>query len=249
MPRWQLTEALLYTLQVRELVSDSELRRMRKIKRELREVLPHDLRMAMDAFQLRALETPVSTGCHNPNCPGDAARLRPCSQCRGLAKFCGRACQVAHWKAHKKVCEAAARGDVVPLGLPDSYLLKLVSHIFARPGLMVELDPLVSPEQQVLWVDMCVAPADVEFVTAKGAKARLAALNDNPDLREVFCEGVLGHQNHLPLDIEHRLDAAQAQRAADATMPCHISAVVLMGGGPVWCADVLRRRPVYFDLT
>jgi hypothetical protein len=38
-----------------------------------------------------------------------AVRLKACSGC-GLARFCGRQCQTAAWKRHKRVCKALARG-------------------------------------------------------------------------------------------------------------------------------------------
>ena len=63
----------------------------------------------------------------------DGVKLRPCSVCK-TALYCGRGCQVEHWKAHKPHCtaetpaaRAAARAealtdlpDLVPLpGAPD----------------------------------------------------------------------------------------------------------------------------------
>ena len=63
----------------------------------------------------------------------DGAKLKPCSVCK-TARYCGRVCQVEHWKAHKPHCTAgtlAARAaawaealadlpDLVPLpGAPD----------------------------------------------------------------------------------------------------------------------------------
>ena len=37
------------------------------------------------------------------------ARLLDCGKCR-LVKYCGRECQVAHWKHHKKLCRLARKG-------------------------------------------------------------------------------------------------------------------------------------------
>ena len=59
----------------------------------------------------------------------DGVKLKPCSVCK-TAKYCGRGCQVKHWKAHKLHCTAetpAARAEaladlpgLVPLfGAPD----------------------------------------------------------------------------------------------------------------------------------
>ena len=63
----------------------------------------------------------------------DGVKLKPCSVCK-TATYCGRGCQVEHWKAHKPHCtaetpaaRAAARAaaladlpDLVPLpGAPD----------------------------------------------------------------------------------------------------------------------------------
>ena len=73
----------------------------------------------------------------------DGVKLKPCSVCK-TAKYCGRGCQVKHWKAHKLDCTAgtlAARAaawaealtdlpGLVPLpGAPD-----LVYHEVSFPS-------------------------------------------------------------------------------------------------------------------
>jgi hypothetical protein len=55
-------------------------------------------------FLTRADETKLDS-CHNPSCtaePSDA-KLLVCARCE-VARFCNRACQAAHWKAHKPHC-------------------------------------------------------------------------------------------------------------------------------------------------
>ena len=81
----------------------------------------------------------------------DGVKLKPCSVCK-TARYCGRVCQVEHWKAHKPHCtaetpaaRAAARAealtdlpDLVPLpGAPD-----LVSFPSSRFDAAVGLVPL-----------------------------------------------------------------------------------------------------------
>ncbi|KAL4458300.1 hypothetical protein ABPG75_013165 [Micractinium tetrahymenae] len=49
-------------------------------------------------------EQPTCSGCGKPS-----LELRACSSCR-LARYCGRECQLAHWKEHKAACKAARKG-------------------------------------------------------------------------------------------------------------------------------------------
>jgi ankyrin repeat protein len=44
----------------------------------------------------------AKTHCSHPGCSG--AGLKKCTGCR-QARYCGRACQLAHWKAHKADCK------------------------------------------------------------------------------------------------------------------------------------------------
>ena len=37
------------------------------------------------------------------HCGSSVVTLKPCSRCK-VAKYCGRTCQVAHWKQHKSLC-------------------------------------------------------------------------------------------------------------------------------------------------
>ena len=39
---------------------------------------------------------------------GKKGQLRACSKCK-KARYCGRDCQVAHWKEHKKECARLAK--------------------------------------------------------------------------------------------------------------------------------------------
>jgi ankyrin repeat protein len=39
--------------------------------------------------------------CSNPGCSG--AGLKKCTGCKQV-RYCGKTCQLAHWKAHKAVC-------------------------------------------------------------------------------------------------------------------------------------------------
>ena len=51
----------------------------------------------------------------------DGVKLKPCSVCK-TAKYCGRGCQVKHWKAHKLACTAdtlAARAAAWAEALTD----------------------------------------------------------------------------------------------------------------------------------
>ena len=60
--------------------------------------------------QLLMEEVPSPIGCNNPGC-GDlrglselTASCKTCTGC-GVVKYCSRACQVGHWKAHKDMCK------------------------------------------------------------------------------------------------------------------------------------------------
>ena len=48
---------------------------------------------------------PILTQC--ANCGKDSEQLMFCSRCRAI-KYCGRACQVAHFKEHKAACQTMA---------------------------------------------------------------------------------------------------------------------------------------------
>jgi hypothetical protein len=59
-------------------------------------------------------DMPFSWGCNNPACsnmtgPSELqlvkGKVHSCKGCR-TARYCGRACQVAHWKQHKRACKA-----------------------------------------------------------------------------------------------------------------------------------------------
>ena len=72
---------------------------------ELLQPLLEDL---LELLQVLLLEVPLPIGCNNPWCislkgESEAAAVKLCSQCK-VVGYCSRACQVAHWKAHKGVC-------------------------------------------------------------------------------------------------------------------------------------------------
>ena len=62
-------------------------------------------------------EVPVPVGCNNPAClnlQGMAEMATGCKTCLGcqVARYCGRECQVGHWKEHKKICkQLQQKGD------------------------------------------------------------------------------------------------------------------------------------------
>jgi hypothetical protein len=41
--------------------------------------------------------------CANPLCLEETRKLKTCERCR-TARYCGYACQKAHWKTHKRKC-------------------------------------------------------------------------------------------------------------------------------------------------
>ena len=72
---------------------------------ELLQPLLEDL---LELLQVLMLEVPLPIGCSNPRCTSlqggsEAAAMKMCSDCK-VVGYCDRACQVAHWKAHKGVC-------------------------------------------------------------------------------------------------------------------------------------------------
>jgi hypothetical protein len=48
--------------------------------------------------------------CTKPGCGGDG--LKPCIACN-QARYCGRACQVAHWTAHKADCQRVKKAMIM----------------------------------------------------------------------------------------------------------------------------------------
>lgn len=71
--------------------------------------------MGMGAASQPTLEelrmTLPSAGCWNPQCRNmtapaeDTLSVQDCSAC-ATAHYCSRACQKAHWKAHKPACQS-----------------------------------------------------------------------------------------------------------------------------------------------
>uniref|UniRef100_A0A383WEM8 phytol kinase n=1 Tax=Tetradesmus obliquus TaxID=3088 RepID=A0A383WEM8_TETOB len=71
--------------------------------------LPQQLRAFAQAVAGRI---PLSSACNNPGCVSLAQRSElllvggkrsVCSRCKA-ARYCCKACQVEHWKWHKKLC-------------------------------------------------------------------------------------------------------------------------------------------------
>ena len=72
---------------------------------ELLQPLLEDL---LELLLVLLLEVPLPTGCNNPWCSSlegelEANAVKMCSKCK-VVGYCSRACQVAHWEAHKGVC-------------------------------------------------------------------------------------------------------------------------------------------------
>ena len=70
------------------------------------EQLLHDM---LELLQLVEVEVPCPVGCNNPACENLSGEselsvaTKKCTGCK-VASYCSRACQVAHWKAHKSTC-------------------------------------------------------------------------------------------------------------------------------------------------
>lgn len=47
------------------------------------------------------MDVPAENCCHS--CMTEEGKLKRCTGC-GVAKYCSKECQTAHWKEHKKVC-------------------------------------------------------------------------------------------------------------------------------------------------
>ena len=64
----------------------------------------------LQLFEVLLSEVPTPLGCSNPGCvrlEGESERKAAGKVCTGckVAWYCGRECQVAHWKVHKGVCK------------------------------------------------------------------------------------------------------------------------------------------------
>ncbi len=82
--------------------------------------------------------------CSNPECgvkgvkggtsaPDDGVKMSECGQCR-RASYCSRACQVAHWPAHKSYCKEA-REEMKAKEVSDAQtLLRALAALDVSPG-------------------------------------------------------------------------------------------------------------------
>ena len=81
--------------------------------------------------------------CASCGAPGDSipggVKLKPCSVCK-TAKYCGRECQVEHWKKHKPGCraptavEGAAPGDKVKQPKDNGRPQQVTAHPTPTPN-------------------------------------------------------------------------------------------------------------------
>lgn len=104
-PQGPLTQA---RVQVRISVPSSDLKALRKASTGQGQLAEASLRVVRGLLR-RSEETNVlepSAGCCNPACTAAAGtRLLTCTRCE-TTRYCRRKCQAAHFRVHKKVCEA-----------------------------------------------------------------------------------------------------------------------------------------------
>ena len=73
----------------------------------------------MRKSKIETMAAPFVSPCVCASCgaPGDSipggVKLKPCSVCK-TAKYCGRECQIEHWKKHKPDCRAPQGGSTHP---------------------------------------------------------------------------------------------------------------------------------------
>lgn len=114
-------------------------------------------RASVNTFLVRCAETDVPVACTNPDCDPilDCGTRLQCARCG--AKYCGSACQKAHWKAHKAVCAAPTAGQET-LAVPDKKAdARLIATVLRQQMPAVRLAMLklgVQPATAVLSVNI-----------------------------------------------------------------------------------------------
>ena len=73
------------------------------------------LKEVVELCEVLQQEVPCPVGCNNPHCLNlqgvseIASSYKTCTGC-GVARYCGRECQVGHWKVHKGACRRLQKG-------------------------------------------------------------------------------------------------------------------------------------------
>ena len=140
------------------------------------------------------MAAPFVSSCVCASCgaPGDSifggVKLKPCSVCK-TAKYCGRECQVEHWKKHKPDCRA-------PTAVPPGDKDKQPKDKGKPPEHSVQPSPPPSDEvQSFRAVNEATIPAPPDPKTATEAKKKKPVSSDYRECANCLSSRLLDGSN------------------------------------------------------
>lgn len=166
-------------------------------------------------------------------------KLYKCDRCGGLARYCCRSCQTAHWAVHKQHC--------IPETRHAGHATALARRLMAPdlPGLRRALEQFGAAELRgsVVWVDMLCVPAELSIVRTGVALAYLESHAGGGTFSEsralasrLGC--LCGSDSEVTQAMVDR-DAAAARGSGSLKREELMPAVMLYKSRPVFCPKAL----------